>query len=637
MRDEGDGREGGMASILRVRPVGKPAGDSQAEAGTLLALKLAREDEPLSTEALHRETEVFVTLRGAQGMPPCPRLHDVIASARDADRVIALVMEWCPHDMERWWAEVHGRPWAFSELCEALAEVCQRLVEYQRTCAASAGQRVAHSDVKPRNLLRAQDARWLLTDFGAAKARDIAAGDWSATRVILGTESFIAPEGLFNARKAQPEAMDIWSVGATFYALLRMHAHLRDGGRMPLNGTHSSQFRSHRVALVSDLHQRKPALFIDKPLDATQFASHDRLPDKDRTAIADALKQSFAEDHQAVVIEATIVLIERAMQVDPAARFPDASQMGEALVALSRLARVDVGLDATRVLRAADMGAGALEALRAGPKSKAPDYVLPRLDTNDLEEMGPPSDVPGLPENDLDEIAPDATGVRALAPPPPEPVKPTRSAKEAKTAPSPDPTVSVVVPRGPGASAAPASPPLVAATTPAAPVPAPQPVNRAAGRASSPPTTPAAEAGKPATPSSPKASSPPTSSPPATTDEAERAKVVLVGGNARPAPLTIARGAADEPAPEPSETRMKAPPAPPAVPRDARPEGVRMSKRIAPRLPGWLAVGIAVIVCLQLISIGLQITELLITARHESAAVAAPPATVSPRPLPPAR
>jgi serine/threonine protein kinase len=359
--DQGEGREGGMASILRVRPAGVAVDTSFSEPGTLLALKLARADEPMSVDALNHEAEVFVTLRSAQGMPPCPRLHDIVSlpdsaslpgspSMPERERAVGLVMEWCPLDMERWWSEVYPKPWAFAELCDALSEVCLRLREYQATCAAATSQRVAHSDVKPRNLLRAQDARWLLTDFGASKARDLDGGDWSATRVILGTESFIAPEGLFNARKSHPEAMDIWSVGATLYALLRMRAYLQAGNKMPLNGTHSTHFRSHRVALVSDLHQRKPALFIDKPLDPTQFTSPTRLPDKDRVAVAECLRGCFATpEHEVAVVEATLAVLDRAMQIDPQARYADAAEMALALADLARLGRVDDKMDATRV------------------------------------------------------------------------------------------------------------------------------------------------------------------------------------------------------------------------------------------------------------------------------------------------
>ncbi len=576
-----------MASVLRVRPVGESVGD----AGTLLALKLAREDEPMSLDAIGREAEVFATLRSAQGMAPCPRPHDTVQTS-DGKRIVGLVMEWCPFDMERWWADVHTRPWAFSELCEALAEVCERLRAYQRACAAAAGQRVAHSDVKPRNLLRAADARWLLTDFGASKARDMDSGDWTATRVILGTEGFIAPEGLFNARKSHPEAMDIWSVGATLYALLRMHAHLRDGGRLPLNGTHSSQFRSHRVALVSDLHQRKPALFIDKPLDPTQFASHDRLPEKDRAAVADALKKSFAPEHEAIVVAATIALLDRAMQIDPQARFTDAGEMAKALTALSRISRVDDGMDATRISMVSDMG---LTHLSMGDLVGVDD---------DLLDGGVPGDV---------------TGVRPLAPPPGETAPPSiakrsmppASAPRASMAPASNPRTSML-PTGAAAPSAPAPSSTTATPTPAAPAPSP--------RASMPPASPRVSL------------APSPTDPTADASETERAgaKLVLPGGNVRPGPQTIQKPADDSlSAPIPLATASdkgpkSAPPAPPVVPRESRAEGVRMSRRIAPRLPAWLALGVAMILVFQLVGIGLQITQLWIAARPE------PPAPVAP-------
>lgn len=535
-----------MASILRVRPVGLAVDSSFSEAGTLLALKLARADEPMSVDALNHEAEVFLTLRSAQGMPPCPRLHDVVSlpdspslpngpslpnrpPLPNGERAVGLVMEWCPLDMERWWAEVYAKPWAFAELCDALAEVCLRLREYQATCAAATSQRVAHSDVKPRNLLRAQDARWLLTDFGASKGRDLDGGDWSATRVILGTESFIAPEGLFNARKSHPEAMDIWSVGATLYALLRMRAYLHAGNKMPLNGTHSTHFRSHRVALVSDLHQRKPALFIDKPLDPTQFTSPTRLPEKDRVAITESLRGCFATpEHEVAVVEATLAVLDRAMQIDPQARYTDAAEMALALTDLARLGRVDDKMDTTRIsVLTAD---GLIEA--------------------------------------LSEPAPDITGVHAVGAPPP------------------------------GSDG---HRPNVA-------------------RKADPPVAP-----------------PPTR--PSELSEA-RAKHILVGGNVRPqtiprspdAPAPAAPPVAAATAPEKSILSARPlPPAAPVVPKDGRTESPRMSRRIPARIPGWLSITLPVLVILQLVVIGLQITQLLVGARQD----AAPAPVVEAPPTPP--
>lgn len=636
MRDEGDGREGGMASVLRVRPVNAPVGDSQSDAGSLLALKLAREDEPLSIDALSREAEVFQTLRGALGMPPCPRLHDVVLT--DRGQPVGLVMEWCPYDMERWWAEVHLRPCAFSELCDALAEVCLRLREYQRTCALSAGQRVAHSDVKPRNLLRAQDARWLLTDFGASKSRDIDVGDWSATRVILGTESFIAPEGLFNARKSHPEAMDIWSVGATLYALLRMHAHLRDGGRMPLNGTHSSQFRSHRVALVSDLHQRKPALFIDKPLDPAQFTSPDRLPDKDRVAVAEALRDGFAPEHGVAVLDATLALLDRAMRIDPQQRYSDAGELADALSALARLARVDEGIEATRVSLATDSG---LATFDVASLDDVDDVVSAPHDITGVRSLGgpPPGSRPALKPSAASSATPASASPATPASASPATPASASSAASSPTGASPASAESVA----PAALSPPASSPA-AGSSPAAPVAPASPSSAAA------PATPSGPSAAPAG-SSPAAASARQSVPPGVVTpvqrvggpEAEGAKHVVVGGNARPAPLIVQRALEDREAPPLGEivrdgASRSLPPAP-AIPRDSKGDGVRVSRRSGSRFPAWLGVGIAVLVALQLVSIGLQITALLVSARQDAApaplpAPVAPVAVAAPVPLP---
>ena len=75
---------------------------------------------------------------------------------------------------------------------------------------------VVHRDVKPTNILVADDGSIFLVDFGIARI----AGDTSLTgQSIVGTPDFIAPERFRASPKVGPAA-DIWALGVTFYFAL---------------------------------------------------------------------------------------------------------------------------------------------------------------------------------------------------------------------------------------------------------------------------------------------------------------------------------------------------------------------------------------------------------------------------------
>src|ERR1700754_833767 len=73
---------------------------------------------------------------------------------------------------------------------------------------------ILHRDVKPANVLIADDGRVVLTDFGLATV----AGDSTMTRtgVVLGSPSYPAPERALD-EPARPGS-DLWSLGATLFA-----------------------------------------------------------------------------------------------------------------------------------------------------------------------------------------------------------------------------------------------------------------------------------------------------------------------------------------------------------------------------------------------------------------------------------
>lgn len=349
-----------MASIIPVTGVGKGPGPRE---GVLAALKLSRADDALSIDALNKEIVVFEALCRAPGEPPCPRLFDVVDHPAPG-----LVMEWCPTDLERWWAERHGDRTGVADLCEALAAVCRRVREYAVVSEMELGRRVVHADIKPRNILLSEAGRWLLTDFGAAKSRAVDDEAWIATKMIIGTENYISPETLFNARKPHPAALDTWSIGCTFFALLRMRSLLRGGGRMPPNGTHAHHFRTHRAALVSDLQLRRPNIFADRQLDPAMFTSPERLPDKDRAAVADALKGLFDNPNlEERLIADAVNLLDRALQIDPERRYVDPIEMAGDLEALATRAR--------ELAARADGGP-------TGPRVSAPAVAAPLLSSS---------------------------------------------------------------------------------------------------------------------------------------------------------------------------------------------------------------------------------------------------------------
>ncbi|ONI71797.1 hypothetical protein BWI15_16825 [Kribbella sp. ALI-6-A] len=123
--------------------------------------------------------------------------------------------------------EEDGRPWIVMELVKSRTlaqairddgplpwrEVALIGVQVLEALQAAHAAGVLHRDVKPSNVLLAEDGRVVLTDFGIASME----GETTLTRtgMLVGSPAFIAPERV-RARGAGPES-DLWSLGATLY------------------------------------------------------------------------------------------------------------------------------------------------------------------------------------------------------------------------------------------------------------------------------------------------------------------------------------------------------------------------------------------------------------------------------------
>ncbi|MFF0246830.1 protein kinase domain-containing protein [Streptosporangium sandarakinum] len=170
--------------------------------------------------------------------------------------------------------EEDGRPWIVMQLVESrslgkvlrqdgplpperVAEIGLQVLDALRAAHA---QGVLHRDVKPENVLLADDGRVVLTDFGIATLEAETALTMTG---IAGTPAFIAPERI-KGGSAQRES-DLWSLGATLYAAVEGRAPHDRGGALPtmhavLNDEPDPPVRAGRLAPVLEgLLRKDPA------------------------------------------------------------------------------------------------------------------------------------------------------------------------------------------------------------------------------------------------------------------------------------------------------------------------------------------------------------------------------------------
>ncbi|MFT6143067.1 MAG: serine/threonine protein kinase [Myxococcota bacterium] len=220
-----------------------------------------------------------------------------------------------------------------------LAEVARQVDAWHEHAAARGGLDSAHGDLKPTNVLLGTTGRWLISDFGAPPVDPPKDSPWAESDVVPGGGAFLAPELRFHARIDLPKAVDVWSLGAIAFAMLRMRRVVLDGSALPRNGTASLRFGPARAEQIAEVYRSSPAQFFEKELQPAAFPTPEHLPQPDRTAIRESLRGALGEEDEGLEAELTndvLKVLDRALAIAPERRYADAATLANALDDLAR-------------------------------------------------------------------------------------------------------------------------------------------------------------------------------------------------------------------------------------------------------------------------------------------------------------
>jgi len=193
---------------------------SEVGSGAMGVVWLAR-DERLGRTVAVKELRAGIGLSGTQ----VQRSH---LRARREARIAARLHH--PHAVAIFdVAEHDGRPYLVMEYVKSrslaevladesrvltLAEIAEIGAQLASALIAAHEAGIVHRDIKPGNILIAEDGKAKLTDFGISRANDDVT--LTGTGEMLGTPAYVAPE--VAQGRAAGTASDVFSLGATLYA-----------------------------------------------------------------------------------------------------------------------------------------------------------------------------------------------------------------------------------------------------------------------------------------------------------------------------------------------------------------------------------------------------------------------------------
>lgn len=168
--------------------------------------------------------------------PNIVRIHD----QRLIDGLHFLIMEFVRG------RDLRSRVWSEGAVPEREALAISMAVACALDAAHSSG--IIHRDVKPQNILLADDGQVKLADFGLARVVD---ETFTATGTVLGSVAYMAPEQLADSKRAGPAA-DLYGLGCTLFLMLT--------GRPPFRGRQYELIQAHLHLPAPDVRTFAPTV-----------------------------------------------------------------------------------------------------------------------------------------------------------------------------------------------------------------------------------------------------------------------------------------------------------------------------------------------------------------------------------------
>jgi serine/threonine-protein kinase len=252
---------------------------------------LARPVAVKTLDPVLAEDEALRTRFRREAVAAAAVAHPNIVATYDTgedDGVAYIVMELVDGATLRQAIDLHG-PLPPARAADIAAQVADAL-------AAAHGRGLVHRDIKPSNVLVQLDGRVKVTDFGIAKIADQNGEDLTRAGNVLGTARYLAPEQLEG--QTVDERADVYSLGLVLYEMLT--------GSAPFGA------ETEIGTAVARLTTAPPPL------------------EQLRPGIPPGL----------------VHVVDRALERDPARRWPNAASMRDALTPL-RIAAPDRTADAT--------------------------------------------------------------------------------------------------------------------------------------------------------------------------------------------------------------------------------------------------------------------------------------------------